>query len=140
MQKKHPLGKRIAIDIAGVGMIILAILLGWLPGPGFVPLFLGGLGLLSINHEWARNLRNYFIRRGSTIWRALFTDNPRIQWAYDILTIILIGGLYASIRMRDQWYGIAAITVVFFACVVIFFGNRQRAERLKKWAKKRRKH
>jgi hypothetical protein len=34
--------------------MVLAILLGWLPGPGGIPLFLVGLSLLAINHEWAK--------------------------------------------------------------------------------------
>lgn len=140
MQKQHSRSKRILIDIAGVGLIILSGLLGWLPGPGGVPLFLGGLGLLSINHEWAFRLRQYFIKRGSTFWRALFSDNPRIQWVYDVLTLGLLYGLFLSFNYKDRWYGISVIIFITCICLVIFFSNRRRAERLRKWSQNRRKH
>lgn len=46
--------KRWLTDILGVLLIILGFLIGWLPGPGFIPLVLAGLGLLAINHAWAK--------------------------------------------------------------------------------------
>ena len=55
-QKKYNLLKKLAIDIVGVVMIIGSILFGWIPGPGGIPLLIGGLGLLSVNHIWAGKL------------------------------------------------------------------------------------
>jgi hypothetical protein len=46
--------KLVVLDILGVLLIIAAGLIGWIPGPGGIPLLLAGLGLLAINHEWAR--------------------------------------------------------------------------------------
>lgn len=63
--KRHsrPFHKRIAIDIAGFSLIILALLFGWLPGPGGIPLALAGLALLALNYEWAENLLNKLKKR-----------------------------------------------------------------------------
>jgi hypothetical protein len=54
MRQVIRLSKIILIDTLGVICIIGAILLGWLPGPGGIPLLLAGLGLLAINHPWAQ--------------------------------------------------------------------------------------
>jgi membrane-bound ClpP family serine protease len=45
--------KIVVLDVLGVALMILAVLTGWLPGPGGIPLFIIGLSLLAINHEWA---------------------------------------------------------------------------------------
>lgn len=56
--------KRILTDTAGYLLIVAGIALGWLPGPGGLPLVLAGLGLLSINNDWARRLRDYIVKNG----------------------------------------------------------------------------
>lgn len=46
----------IILDIVGVLLLLLAVLVGWLPGPAGIPLALAGLSLLAINHDWAKRL------------------------------------------------------------------------------------
>jgi len=53
--KKHT--KRVLVDTAGYLLIVASALTGWLPGPGGLPLLIGGLGLISINNKWAMDLR-----------------------------------------------------------------------------------
>lgn len=54
MKRVVHLAKVIVLDILGVICLIGAVLLGWVPGPGGIPLAIAGLALLAINHEWAR--------------------------------------------------------------------------------------
>jgi hypothetical protein len=54
MKKFFRLWKVIILDTLGVLLMILAVLTGWLPGPGGIPLFIAGLALLAINHTWAQ--------------------------------------------------------------------------------------
>ncbi len=122
--------KRLAIDIAGVALIICAPLLGWLPGPGGIPMFLAGLGLLSINHEWARNIREYLVAHGSKLTRILFPDNHIIQWIYDLFTVCLLTGAYFTYRSTDSIYTRAAATIVATAALAIFLINRERFSRV----------
>jgi hypothetical protein len=42
--------------VAGVLLMILAVIVGPLPGPGFIPLFLGGLTLLLRYATWSKRL------------------------------------------------------------------------------------
>jgi len=48
MKQLNRHSKRIATDAAGYGLILLSLAVGWLPGPGGIPLLVAGLGLLSI--------------------------------------------------------------------------------------------
>lgn len=121
--------KIILTDMAGVGLIILAFLTGWIPGPGGTPLLLAGLGLLAINHEWARRLLRWVKDTGVRLAAAFFKDHPLLMLAYDFLALVLlIGGIYILINI--QGFARATATVSFFLSLAIFLGNRQRLQRI----------
>lgn len=44
---------RAVVGVLGAGLIIAALLLGWLPGPGGTPLFLAGMAVLASEFRWA---------------------------------------------------------------------------------------
>jgi hypothetical protein len=126
-----PQFKRIATDASGFGLILLGIALGWLPGPGGIPLVLGGLGLLSINNAWARRLRDFVIRHTGNLAKVLFPELLWVQWAYDFIIIILliIVGVLAQ-RHAAIWQISLAITLFFIALLVAGL-NRDRYGRIK---------
>lgn len=47
---------RIAVGVVGTLLIVLAVLTGWLPGPGGIPLAIAGLAVLASEFEWAQRL------------------------------------------------------------------------------------
>lgn len=49
--------------VIGIALIILAIIVGPLPGPGFIPLFVAGLTLLLRYAQWSKRLYVRFKRR-----------------------------------------------------------------------------
>jgi hypothetical protein len=125
--------KRVATDAAGYGLIVLAVLTGWLPGPGGIPLALAGLGLLSINNEWARALRDYLLHHGGKIAKQVFPANAAIQICYDILVILLL--ILAGVlifRHAAAWQISLAIFLLFLSLFIALM-NR---ERLRKFRKK----
>jgi Putative transmembrane protein (PGPGW) len=128
----RPFYKRVAIDIAGVSLIIAAPLLGWLPGPGGIPLFIAGLGLLSLNHEWAENLLKDFEKK-----RVEFTDkfllaSPKISFTIDIVGFILLGlGLYIATSQDSIIYRAVGLGI-FSLTLLILFSNQKRFERISK--------
>lgn len=85
--------KRWLTDILGVLLILIAPLLGWLPGPGGIPLFLAGLSLLSINHDWAKRLMNYVDKHGFKRIKRLLKQNRLIQRLIDLVgsTLLFFG-------------------------------------------------
>jgi hypothetical protein len=123
--------KRILIDIAGYGLILLGVTTGWLPGPGGIPLIVAGLGLLSINNKWAQELRDYVLHNGGKLVQTLFPNNPVVQILYDILVVLLLilvgvlGWQHAAI-----WQISLAIALYFIALFIASM-NRQRLERFR---------
>jgi hypothetical protein len=101
----RPLYKRVAIDIAGFGLMILAFLTGWLPGPGGIPLFLVGLGILSLNYEWAERLLKDFDRKRREYADKYLMAEPGTSRAIDIACVLLMtGGLYGLVSLDQIWF------------------------------------
>ncbi|MEK7471861.1 MAG: PGPGW domain-containing protein [Patescibacteria group bacterium] len=120
--------KRILTDMAGYGCLIAAPLVGWLPGPGGIPLILTGLGLLSINNPWAKRLLHYVRERSQSLSELVFPKKPIIQWAWDIFVILLIAtGTLISVYSDNNI--VRASSVVFYAMsTTLFLLNRQRLQ------------
>jgi lysylphosphatidylglycerol synthetase-like protein (DUF2156 family) len=123
--------KRILTDIAGYGLILLGIASGWLPGPGGIPLILAGLGLLSINNEWAKNLREWLLKNSGKAAKILFPDNRFVQILYDIAALLLLAltGVLAW-RHAAIWQISLAIFLFCFALLIALM-NRDRLQRFK---------
>lgn len=123
--------KRIATDGAGYGLIILGVALGWLPGPGGIPLILAGLGLLSINNSWAERLRNYLLKHGGKLVQMLFPPNVVVQWMYDVLVaVLLVLVTIFAIHHAAVWQ-ISLAAALFCLAVFIALLNRDRLDRFK---------
>jgi len=114
--------------------MILAILTGWIPGPGGIPLFLAGVGLLAINHEWARRFLRYLKTTGLNLAEKFFKDHPILMAIYDILAVILvIIGIALLISIHGN---IKAMALVCFSIgLALFLGNRQRLQRISNYFK-----
>jgi hypothetical protein len=124
--------KRIVTDAGGYFLILLGIASGWLPGPGGIPLVLGGLGLLSINNMWARRLRDWLLAHGGDFIKWIFPKHPAVQWLYDFIAVGLLGVVaYLAHRRAAIWQLSLAIALFFIAMLIIGI-NRDRASRIKK--------
>lgn len=124
-------GKRLAIDAAGYLLIIAAGLTGWLPGPGGVPLLIAGLGLLSINNEWARRLRDYILDNGGKFIKKVFPENPLVQWVYDVVVVLLLVAVTILAYRRAAIWQLSLAVALFFTAVAIALINRDRLNRIK---------
>lgn len=128
--------KTIGLDILGALLIIAAILFGWLPGIGGIPLFIAGLGLLAINHKWAHDLLERAKKDGLKFLQAFFKDHPVLMAAYDVAAVALVAGaiiIFAQgsnnlIRFLAYTLGILGFG--------LFLGNRRRIQRLNEKIKK----
>ncbi|HSX43178.1 MAG TPA: PGPGW domain-containing protein [Candidatus Saccharimonadales bacterium] len=123
--------KRILTDAAGYALIVAAILTGWLPGPGGIPLAIAGLGLLSINNEWARRIREWLVAHAGKLGDILFPKNSLVEWAYDLLAALLLA-LTFVLELRhasviEMTLGVSA----FFIALLIALSNRDRLKRLR---------
>jgi len=124
-------GKRILTDAAGYGLIVLAILTGWLPGPGGIPLAIAGLGLLSINNEWAKRIREWLMEHAGKLGEVLFPKNPWIEWAYDILVVLLLALTFVLELRHASVFQMTLGVSAFFIALLIALTNRERLKRLR---------
>lgn len=122
--------KTIAMDTLGVVLILAAILFGWLPGIGGIPLFLVGLSLLAINHTWAKRLLTYAKERGMKLLDILFNEHPAIVVLYDIATVLLAGGGVLLLINYSHNAVRAVATLLFMFSLGLFLGNRKRLLRI----------
>lgn len=127
--KRH--AKRVATDAAGYLLIVAAILTGWLPGPGGIPLALAGLGLLSINNKWAKDLRDYLLKHGGKVVQYLFPQNKLVQWLYDILVILLLVFVGVLEWRHEALWQISLGIGLFFLALFLALMNRDRLNRLR---------
>lgn len=123
--------KRFGTDAAGYGLILLGLTLGWLPGPGGIPLVLAGLGLLSVHNHWARRILLYIQENGMKIMNYLFPDNAAARIAHDFIALgLVIGASYLVIFQRSPIA--VGIAVSFCALAIVdFLYNRDRLNRFK---------
>jgi len=125
-------GKRIITDVAGYGLILLSAAIGWLPGPGGIPLLIAGLGLLSINNAWAERLRTYLLTHGGTLVALVFPPIPFVQWLYDGLVALLLLVVTVLLYRHQAKWQVSLAIAGFFIALAIAFLNRGRLERFKR--------
>jgi hypothetical protein len=122
--------RRFGTDIAGYACLVLVIFIGPLPGPGGIPLLVAGLGLLSVNNEWARKLLDYVKKHSSSLRDVLFPKNKRIELIWDILLTALFFGAFALSVNTERWYLRAICTGIAAISTTALLFNRSRLEKL----------
>jgi len=132
MRKALDLAKRIITDTVGVLLILAAIFFGWLPGPGGIPLFLAGLGLLAINNEWAQKLLQFSKDNGARVYKTFFTDHPHLMFLYDVAAVSLASLCISIVIFHDGIIGRTVAFMLLTAAILVFFANRKRLTRLMK--------
>lgn len=123
--------KRYIIDTAGVLLIIGAGLLGWLPGPGGIPLLLAGLGLLAINNKWAENILIKLRDKGEDLVVLTFPKNKKIQLLHDLTTFILISlGITLLVYGSSKYISLLGFPITILGISEFLF-NRDRISKIK---------
>jgi hypothetical protein len=133
--KKRARLQAIGIDILGVLMLIGVVLFGWLPGPGGIPLLIGGLSLLAINHTWAQKLLTQVKERGGTILEVIFRDHPIIKLLFDVASVVFACfAIWLLYNFTGNLLRSAAIILLAVA-LFIFLANRKRLQTFTKKVK-----
>ena len=119
-------GKRLLYDGLGYVLVIISPIIGWLPGPGGIAVFLAGLGLLSVHNPWADRLKTYTLKNGGKLVGFLFPKNSTVEWTYDILAISLLALASYLIWSHAAIWQISTGVSAFFSAVFIASMNRDR--------------
>lgn len=82
---------RCVVGFVGVLLMTTAVLTGWLPGPGGIPLFLVGLAVLASEFEWAHRLLHWARMKAEDLahWGARLPVWAR--WLSGLGTLVLVG-------------------------------------------------
>jgi hypothetical protein len=124
----------IIIDTLALVFMVLALATGWLPGPGGIPLFIIGLSLLAVNHEWAERYIDMLKEYADKISDLIFV--PRLRLFFDFIAPSLLGiGILSIIFQQGLWMISLGVFCIGMS-LLTFFGNRNRWLRLKKYLKK----
>ena len=125
-KRKNPLWKVILTDSLGVICLILVPFIGWLPGPGGIPLTIAGFGLLAVNHDWADDAVNYVKKHSESLRSIVFPDITWVKWAWDIsVLLLLIIGTVINL-LADHWLLKGLSVAVMAGSTTIFMLNRDR--------------
>jgi hypothetical protein len=125
-KNKNPKWKVIATDTLGIICLILVPLVGWLPGPGGIPLLLAGFGLLAVNHDWADSAVDYVKERSQSLRDVIFPDVTWVKWSWDILVfILLVGGTILNFQAEN--FIVKGLSIGIMAgSTTLFLMNRDR--------------
>lgn len=119
-------------DILGFTLIIAAIPISWLPGPGGIPLLIIGLSLLANNHEWAERILDRVKKEGLNLTDKLFDGGAKTKWAVDILSVVFISiAVLLLVNLTRSLKYTVAISLCISA-TFLFFGNRKRYQAILK--------
>ena len=137
MSKLKRYGKIILFDSLAGLCFVGVILFGWLPGPGGIPLFLAGLGLLAVNHDWAERWLETAKHKGKTLKQILFPPTPWIRHTYDVVSVALFAAsLYIYFSRISSFLSIASVALGMFS-LFVFLVNRERLDKLSTLFKKK---
>jgi hypothetical protein len=134
---KHRI-RAVAIDILGLSLILAAIPIGWIPGPGGIPLVILGLSLLATNHEWAGRLMEQVKERSANASKSVSESSPRAKWVIDILSIVFIAAAVILFTQFTQSIAITSAVSFVISGVILLATNQNRYKRL--WNTFRKKH
>ena len=123
--------KRYLTDLAGISLIIAAPLLGWLPGPGGIPLLIAGLALLAINNKWAEDVLLYIKNKGEDFAKIIFPSNTKYQLLHDVIALFLLtAAVWIFIYANGLIFRALGVSLLILA-ITEFIYNRDRISRIK---------
>ena len=131
MKQSRPFWKKLVIDIAGFSLLISSVALGWLPGPGGIPMFFAGLAFLATNHHWAEQLLTRAKNHGSNLAERFFPRNHWLEWVYDIAGAALLALVVWGINSVSHTLAKGALVATTTLILVILLLNRGRNQWLK---------
>lgn len=127
-KKQHVSIRKPLVFIFGILLVISAPLIGWLPGPGGIVLFLLGIAVLASEFDWAEVLKEFFLKTVPKEVKNRWRPTPRWEYVFDGTALALLVG--AIIATYNEWWGI--VLSLGFSGICLFLFNRDRLTRLKK--------
>lgn len=126
--KKRPVKVRKPFTFAlGLVLLCVAPLVGWIPGPGGIAVFLAGIAVLASEFDWAENVKAFFLHTVPKEIKNRWHPTPKWEVTFDVTSLLLL--ILAGIASYYQWY--APVLSLGIGGLCLFMFNRERLARLK---------
>jgi Putative transmembrane protein (PGPGW) len=93
---------RAVLAAAGLLLVLLGLATGWLPGPGGIPLVLGGLAVWASEFHWARRLMLRF-RHALHVFRGWSRPRQALSWVLFLTACALLGWGFLALVGPPAW-------------------------------------
>lgn len=112
----------------GILLVIISPIVGTVPGPGGIAIFIIAIAILGSEFDWALELKSILLSKLPAEVKNRWRPTPKWQTVFDFTSfvLLLIAGLLAYNSM--WWTTISFGTMGLF----LFLFNRSRLDRLKK--------
>ncbi len=124
---KHGLLRKPVVFVIGVVLVMTAPLVGFIPGPGGILVFLLGIAILGSEFDWALALKSFFLKTMPDEVKKRWQPTPNWEYAFDVTTACLV--TCAVIFGYYSYWLTAAYSAIFAVLLLIF--NRSRLDRLR---------
>ncbi len=112
----------------GLVLLIVAPLVGWIPGPGGIIVFLAGISVLASEFDWAEALKSFFLETVPKEIKNRWRPTPKWETTFDITSFVLLIG--AGVASYFAWW--APVFSLGIGGLCLFLFNRERLTRLKR--------
>lgn len=119
--------RRPFVFVVGMLLILLSPIIGSVPGPGGIIVFLGGIAILASEFDWAENLKAVILEKVPTELKKRWQPTPRWQIVFDITSLGLLA-LAIMFFVQGIYLPVLSMTA---ASVAIALFNRNRLQRIK---------
>lgn len=126
--------RRPVVFIFGMLLVTIAPFFGALPGPGGIIIFLGGIGVLASEFDWAENFKEVVMKKAPEEVKKRWRPTPRWQVVFDVTTLMLLTAAIVC-YLQEIYLPVVSLTA---AAIAITAFNRNRLERLKTRIKRKR--
>ena len=93
---------RCIVAAVGLLLILLGLATGWLPGPGGIPLILGGLAVWASEFHWAHRLMLRF-KHALHVYQAWGRRKKVVFWLLFLAACGLLGWAFLSVVGPPSW-------------------------------------
>jgi hypothetical protein len=93
---------RCIVAAIGLLLVLLGLATGWLPGPGGIPLILGGLAVWASEFHWAHRLMLRF-KHALHVFRGWSRPKQAVAWLVFLGACALIGWGYLAVVGPPAW-------------------------------------
>lgn len=116
------------VFILGLVLVLSAPLVGWIPGPGGIILFLLGITILGSEFDWALTIEDFFLKKVPKEVQKRWKPTPKWEATFDATALALL--VCAGVFAYNRWF--APVLSFGIGGICLFLFNRNRLHRLKK--------